>query len=74
MLGRTWRAGGRRNVYDDFNDLTLQVTVGALFGTAIDRQQSRRVAGALLSAHPHSVPNGAMSISWAFRQGRSRRL
>lgn len=45
MLSRAWRCGGRRDVYSDFNDLTLRITVGALFGATVDSQQARRVAG-----------------------------
>lgn len=46
MLARAWRQGGRRDVYTDFNDLTLRITVGALFGATVDSRQARRVAGA----------------------------
>jgi len=48
-----WRQGGRRDVYADFNDLTLRITVDALFGSTVDSRQARRVAGELLRMlHP----------------------
>ena len=40
-----WRQDGRRDVYSDFNDLTLRITVGALFGATVDSRQARRVSG-----------------------------
>ncbi len=53
MLDRMWRQGGRRDVYADFNDLTLRITVDALFGSTVDSRQARRVAGELLRMlHP----------------------
>lgn len=65
---RTWRAGGRRDVYADFNGLTLQITVGALFGTAVDRQQSRRVSGALTipqyNHHPGRLLQAVVDQQW----------
>lgn len=45
MLARIWRQDGRRDVYSDFNDLTLRITVGALFGATVDSRQARRVSG-----------------------------
>jgi cytochrome P450 len=48
MLARMWRQDGRRDVYADFNDLTLRITVGALFGATVDSRQARRVSGEAL--------------------------
>lgn len=52
MLSQEWRFGGRRDVYADFNGLTLAVTVDALFGSAVDRVQSQQVSSALLQSIP----------------------
>lgn len=32
MLERTWAQGGERDVYVDYNALTLDITLAALFG------------------------------------------
>ncbi|EFJ44932.1 hypothetical protein VOLCADRAFT_82539 [Volvox carteri f. nagariensis] len=39
MLDNQWVAGGTRDVYADFNELTLRVTLEALFGFVTTKQQ-----------------------------------
>jgi hypothetical protein len=46
MLSSRWRGGGRRDVYADYNELTLWITMRALFGTDTTRgSQAQRIAG-----------------------------
>lgn len=63
MLSRAWRCGGRRDVYSDFNDLTLRITVGALFGATVDSQQARRVADSIETAFRFFADRTAAGIS-----------
>lgn len=50
MLRQEWRFGGRRDVYADYNSLTLAVTVDALFGSAVDRVQAQQVSRSIATA------------------------
>lgn len=46
LVGRTWAAGGEREVYADFNALTLRIVTDALFGSETSSPDSRAVTGA----------------------------
>ena len=45
MLDDEWTHSGRRDVYSDFNALTLRVTTTALFGDDLPAQQGAQVTG-----------------------------
>ena len=47
MLATQWQHSGRRDVYKDFNALTLQVTTQALFGDDLPAAEGLRVTGQL---------------------------
>ena len=47
MMDRTWRQGGRREMYSDFNELALRITVGALFGATVESSRARQIKGRL---------------------------
>ena len=47
MLATQWQHSGRRDVYKDFNALTLQVTTQALFGDDLPVAEGLRVTGQL---------------------------
>ncbi len=46
MLATSWSGSGRRDVYSDFNALTLQITTEALFGKNLPAEQGAKVTGA----------------------------
>ena len=48
MLATGWAGSGRRDVYSDFNALTLQITTEALFGKNLPKGQGAKVTGVLL--------------------------
>lgn len=57
MLATSWSGSGRRDVYSDFNALTLQISTEALFGENLPADQGARVTGvpyALMNVH-HSA-------------------
>ncbi len=45
MLATSWSGSGRRDVYSDFNALTLQISTEALFGENLPADQGARVTG-----------------------------
>lgn len=45
LVTHTWRGSSVREVYADFNDLTLQITTDALFGFKPSNPESKRVTG-----------------------------
>ena len=47
MLAAQWRYSGCRDVYQDFNALTLQITTQALFGDDLPAAEGLRVTGRL---------------------------
>ena len=52
LVKHTWRGSSVREVYADFNDLTLQITTDALFGFKPSNPESKRVTGnSYLHAH-----------------------
>ncbi|EIE20236.1 cytochrome P450 [Coccomyxa subellipsoidea C-169] len=50
MLATSWSGSGRRDVYSDFNALTLQITTEALFGKNLSAEQGAKVTGAIQTA------------------------
>ncbi|KAK9903986.1 hypothetical protein WJX75_001915 [Coccomyxa subellipsoidea] len=50
MLATGWSGSGRRDVYSDFNALTLQITTEALFGKNLTADQGAKVTGAIGTA------------------------
>lgn len=68
MLSSVWVSGGIRDVYADYNDLTLSITTNALFGVDMSSSQSAGISSKLASrccitkvmltnwvCHPHSL-------------------
>ncbi|GLI60636.1 hypothetical protein VaNZ11_002833 [Volvox africanus] len=51
MLDSQWDSGGYRDVYMDFNELTLRVTLEALFGFRAGEQQSSSISPSSPAAH-----------------------
>ena len=45
MLGGVWSEGGIRDVYADFNELTLNITTIALFGVDMSSRQALGISG-----------------------------
>lgn len=45
LLEGPWAGGGARSVYADFNALTLDITIQALFGTGLPAGQAAQVTG-----------------------------
>ena len=45
LVTHTWRGSSTREVYADFNDLTLQITTDALFGFKPSNPESNKVTG-----------------------------
>lgn len=50
MLSKVWTAGEARDVYADYNDLTLDITTNALFGVDMNSSQAAGISGELLSS------------------------
>lgn len=47
MLDSVWAAGGSRDVYADYNELTLSITTNALFGVNMSSSQSAGISSKL---------------------------
>ena len=45
MMQTRWRPGAQRDIYADFNALTLDVTTRALFGSNLQASDSRQITG-----------------------------
>lgn len=45
LLGHVWAEGGVRDVYADFNELTLTITTNALFGVDVSSRQAAGITG-----------------------------
>ena len=45
MMQTRWRPGAQRDIYADFNALTLDVTTRALFGSNLPASESRQITG-----------------------------
>lgn len=45
MLADVWSTGGVRDVYADFNELTLDITTNALFGVDMSSSQALNISG-----------------------------
>ena len=59
MLGSVWASGGgARDVYADYNELTLSITTTALFGVDMTSSQSAGISGKLYISPMHE------SYSW----------
>lgn len=52
MLSNTWADRGTRDVYADYNELTLSITTNALFGVDMSSSQSAGIS----SKHPGATP------------------
>ena len=48
LVGEVWAGGGARDVYADFNALTLDIVTKVLFGWDVDPQQASTIVGAPL--------------------------
>ena len=47
LLRTSWQGSGVREVYEDFNALTLRITTEALFGSNLSPEQGDKVTGTL---------------------------
>lgn len=45
LLEEVWAQGGVRDVYADFNELTLNITTNALFGVDMSSSQAAGISG-----------------------------
>lgn len=45
LLAHVWGQGGVRDVYADFNELTLNITTNALFGVDMSSAQAAGISG-----------------------------
>ncbi|GIL91069.1 hypothetical protein Vretimale_9498 [Volvox reticuliferus] len=61
MLDMQWGSGGSRDVYADFNELTLRVTLKALFGFGAGEQQSPSISPSSPTAHIAPSPSSSTS-------------
>jgi len=50
FLRRRWRRGGLRDVYADFNELTLEIVASTLFGADMRGAAAGRITGAIRAA------------------------
>ncbi|CAK0782573.1 hypothetical protein CVIRNUC_005785 [Coccomyxa viridis] len=62
MLATQWQHSGRRDVYKDFNALTLQVTTQALFGDDLPAAEGLRVTGAIQRAFEYFAGRAALGF------------
>lgn len=62
LLSGSWGQGGIRDVYADFNDLTLQITLRALFSTSLDESTSTQVVNAVERAFDFFSRRGTSSL------------
>lgn len=46
LVEHTWAQAGVRDVYADFNELTLTITTNALFGVDMSSSQAAGISGA----------------------------
>ncbi len=46
LVSQTWQGSRERDVYADFNALSLQITMEALFGVDLPAREGRQVTGA----------------------------
>jgi cytochrome P450 len=50
MVEKNWRAGGVRDVYADFNELTMEIVASALFGADEGSESMAQVGAAITQA------------------------
>lgn len=50
MVENTWRTGGVRDVYADFNELTMEIVASALFGADAGSENMAQVGPAITQA------------------------
>jgi len=50
MVGEDWRRDGVRDMYADFNELTMEIVAAALFGASEDSEDMIRVGPAITQA------------------------
>lgn len=49
MVEQQWRTGGVRDVYADFNELTMEIVASALFGAAEGSEDDMAQVGAAIT-------------------------
>ena len=67
MLAEVWSQGGVRDVYADFNELTLSITTNALFGVDMSSSQALGISGdqKWCMMHPIMIgPHEAVHYLW----------
>ena len=60
LVDGPWAGGGPRDVYADFNALTLDIVTEVLFGWDIAREQASLIVGAQPFAHAAALPGCTM--------------
>lgn len=50
MVDKVWRTGGVRDVYADFNELTMEIVASALFGASEASEEMAQVGPAITQA------------------------
>ena len=56
LLAEVWAQGGVRDVYADFNELTLNITTNALFGVDMSSSQAAGISGKHSQGKPPLPP------------------
>lgn len=66
MLRERWGGGGRRDVYRDFNDLTLSIVSTSLFGSSVSGPAAERVNTSIGEAMAYLAGSASLGVlpSW----------
>ncbi|KAK9830754.1 hypothetical protein WJX74_005464 [Apatococcus lobatus] len=62
LVSETWQGSRERDVYADFNALSLQITMEALFGVDLPPREGRQVTEAVKAAFDYFSQRGASSM------------
>jgi cytochrome P450 len=62
IKGKKWRPGAIRDVYADFNELTLRITLSALFGADVDSTAASNVTSSIREAFEHFARRAATAF------------
>ena len=66
-LTATWGVGGTRDVYPDYNQLTLDIVLQTLFGASMSRDQGTQVADAIRTAFKFFTERCGCGVWWCGR-------
>jgi len=62
MLRERWGAGGRRDIYRDFNDLTLDIVSTSLFGASVAGPAAERVNTSIEEAMAYMAGSASLGV------------